>query len=206
MAQKLLALIDWPSIVTDDLTALPLAAQVAAEFGVLEDAKHYCEMAAARRGSITSRLAMSHDSRYDALLLEATALAYADEDRKRSIEAAVDAYETYKRIGFAWRAARMAILLYQMTRVEGWKSKATRHLSGFPEGPFHRLLERPRALTKRQEDVLRLVRLGFDDYQIAKELDISYKTVRIHLGRLFKSYGVKSRSALMAKAATAASA
>lgn len=206
MARELVTAIDWPSIVTDDLAALPLAAQVAAEFGVLEDAKRFCAIALASKGHVTSRLALPHDSRYEALLNEATALAYADEDRKRAIEAAANAYETYKRIGFDWRAARMAILLYQMTRAEAWKARAVRSLGSYPQGPFHRLLERPRALTKRQEDVLRLVRLGFDDYRIAEELGISYKTVRIHLDRLFKCYGVKNRSALMAKATFTASA
>lgn len=201
-AKDLMNSIPWNTIVTDDLAALPLAAQVAAEFGATAEARYYCELAAEMRGRTGSRFAMAHDGRYEAFLNEAVALAYADVDRRRAMATAADAYETYKRIGFAWRAARMAIFLYQMTRSLKWKERALAHLEAYPKSPFHRLLERPRALTKRQGDVLELVRLGFDDDRIAHELGISYKTVRIHVGRLFHWYGVRNRSALMAKAAT----
>lgn len=202
-ARRLVNLVHWESIVTDDLAALPLAAQVAAEFGASEDAMLYCDLAERGKGRIASRLTMAHDGRYDALVSEATALAYAGHDRRKSVEAAANAFETYKRIGFEWRAARMAILLYQTTHIDKWKARACSHLRAYPDAPFQRLLERPRGLTKRQEDVLRLVRLGYDDGRIASELGISYKTVRIHLGRLFRWYEVRSRSALMAKAAQA---
>ncbi len=200
-AREILLSIPWESVMTDDLAALPLASQVAAEFGAFDDAKRYCEMAAAGRGRMFARIGMAHDGRYDALVHEAVALAYASDDRRKSISAAADAYEAHKRLGFDWRAARMAILLYQMTHTPKWKSRALTHLEAYPTGPFHRILQRPRTLTKRQEDVLKLVRLGFDDHHIARDLGISYKTVRIHLGRLFTWYGVKSKSALMAKAA-----
>lgn len=200
IARDLMNSIPWNTVVTDDLVALPLAAQVAAEFGAAAEAKRYCELAAQMRGHIIARLPLAHDGRYEAFLNEAVSLAYADADRRRAMAAAADAYETYKHIGFAWRAARMAILLYQLTRNPKWKARALAHLEAYPKSPFHRLLERPRALTKRQEDVLELVRLGFDDDRIAYELGISYKTVRIHVGRLFHWYGVKNRSALMAKA------
>lgn len=132
---------------------------------------------------------------------EATALAYADSNRKFSVECATRAYESYERMGFAWRAARMAILLLQTTQAPKWREAAENNLQWYPQSPFHRLLERPRTLTKREEDVLRLLRLGYDDYQIAESLGIAYKTVRIHVGRIFRWYGVRSRSALMAKAA-----
>jgi len=202
-ARQLLDSIPWGSITSDDIVALPLAAQIASEFGAADDARRYCELALASRGQIAARLSMAHDGRYDAFVQEAVALSYPGADRKRAIAAAADAYETYKRIGFEWRAARMAILLLQLTHVETWRARAKTHLTSYPDGPFHRLLDRPRTLTKRQEDVLRLIRLGMNDSSIARELGISSKTVRIHLGHLFRFYAVKSRSALMAKAASA---
>ncbi|HTU70983.1 MAG TPA: LuxR C-terminal-related transcriptional regulator [Candidatus Baltobacteraceae bacterium] len=184
--------IEWPSILTAELAVLPLAAQVAAEFGAFDDAKRFCRMAAT----------ISRGRRYGALVSEATALTYANADRRRSIAAAADAYQTYESFGFTWRAARMAILLLRLTRAEAWRSRAIEQLRECPDGPFHRRLERPHGLTRRQEDVLQLVRLGYDDARIAEELGVSYKTVRIHIGSLFRWYGVRNRSALMAKAGT----
>ncbi len=200
IAKQIADKISWGEVVTDDVAALPLAAQVAAEFGSMNDARVYCELAASRQGRIVPRLALAHDSRFGAMIQESTALAYASLNRKRAIEAATQAFETYSRIGFAWRAARMAIFLLQMTHSNQWKLRAKAHLEPYPNGPFHRLLDRPSRLTRRQEDVLGLLRLGHDDDRIASELGISYKTVRIHVGRIFHWYGVKSRSALMARA------
>jgi DNA-binding CsgD family transcriptional regulator len=203
IAKDLIATIPWHAIETDDLAALPIAAQVAVEFGASAEAISYCDVAEGGRGRISPRLPMAHDGRYDAMLSEAVSLAYASLDRRRALAAATSAYGYYERIGFAWRAARMAILLYQMTHRTEWKTRALSQLEAYPRSPFHRLLERPRALTKRQEDVLKLVRLGYDDERIARELGISYKTVRIHIGRIFQWYGVRSRSALMARVAAA---
>lgn len=201
IAREIVASIDWSAVVTDDLAALPLAAQAFAEMGAVDDARRYAELARSRQGAIVRRLAMAHDGRYAAMVDEATALAYADSNRKFSVECATRAYESYERMGFAWRAARMAILLLQTTQAPKWREAAENNLQWYPQSPFHRLLERPRTLTKREEDVLRLLRLGYDDYQIAESLGIAYKTVRIHVGRIFRWYGVRSRSALMAKAA-----
>jgi hypothetical protein len=147
MAKEIADNISWSEIITDELEALPLAAQVSAEFGAMKDARRYCEIAISRRHGITRRLAMAHDSRFQAMIDEATALSFADIDPKRATAAAADAYETYSRIGFAWRAARMAILLLQMTRLPKWRQRAESHLESYPNSPFHRLLTKRRRLT-----------------------------------------------------------
>jgi len=54
-------------------------------------------------------------------------------------------------------------------------------------------------LTQRQQDVLRLIAQGKTNKEIAKALDISPFTVRIHVSSLLKALNVSSRTAAAVK-------
>ena len=56
-------------------------------------------------------------------------------------------------------------------------------------------------LTPRQKDVLTLVVKGNSNKQIARELGLGEGTVKVHLASLFRTLGVRSRSAAAAKGA-----
>jgi DNA-binding CsgD family transcriptional regulator len=52
-------------------------------------------------------------------------------------------------------------------------------------------------LTFRQEQIFNMVCKGMTNYQIAKRLGLSESTVKMHIGIVFKKYGVRDRSQLI---------
>jgi DNA-binding NarL/FixJ family response regulator len=54
--------------------------------------------------------------------------------------------------------------------------------------------EAPLKLSKRQKQLLVMMEQGLSNRDIAEKLDISEHTVKVHLWRLFKRLGVKSRT------------
>jgi len=70
----------------------------------------------------------------------------------------------------------------------------------------HRLMDRMRApaeaLSRRELEVLQLVRDGLSNQQISKELFLSQATVKSHLVHIYAKLGVDSRTAAVATATT----
>jgi PAS domain S-box-containing protein len=58
----------------------------------------------------------------------------------------------------------------------------------------------PRALSRRELDVVRLIALGLNGPEIAEELQVSHNTVRTHIRNAMSKTGSRSRAELVAKA------
>lgn len=56
----------------------------------------------------------------------------------------------------------------------------------------------PAPLTKRQQEILQLLTIGRSNKEIARELDISPNTVRLHVSSLLKSLNASNRAAAAA--------
>lgn len=52
------------------------------------------------------------------------------------------------------------------------------------------------SLTKRQEEVLQLVKMGASNKQIAQRLNLSESTIKLHMTSLLKKFAVQNRSQL----------
>ena len=52
-------------------------------------------------------------------------------------------------------------------------------------------------LTFRQEQILTMILKGMTNYQIAKRLDLSESTVKMHIGLILKKYQVQHRTQLI---------
>ena len=61
--------------------------------------------------------------------------------------------------------------------------------------------QKPRTeLSRRESEVLRLLAEGKTDQEIAEELQVSYRTVTTHVGRVYAKLGVRSRAAAAVQA------
>ena len=65
--------------------------------------------------------------------------------------------------------------------------------SNLPAGRL-RLEERDRRLSSRQRDIMTLVVRGYSDKELSSELGLSIGTVKTHLGRIYRSRGLRNRA------------
>jgi DNA-binding CsgD family transcriptional regulator len=120
------------------------------------------------------------------------------------------AYDAFNRAGSDWRAGRAALALARATRIERWRLLALEKLEFyanshlFAQAQAVALPPDPSdnaTLTPMQERVFNMICEGLSTDAIAKRLGRSRSTVRNHLKLVFKALGVRSRAALVAKAA-----
>ena len=143
------------------------------------------------------------------------AIHMAEGNAHAAIDPARRAFGTWQRLGAPYLAARLRVLLAQACTALGDIEGAQLELSSAREA-FERLGARPdvaaataalgaqgrdataHRLTDRELQVLRLVASGKTNKAIARELDLSEKTVDRHLSNIFAKTNVCSRAAATA--------
>lgn len=200
LADEIAQQIDWPNVHDETIAVLPFMAQVAVDIDVPR-ARVYCDLARQYAANIETRYLLAHGTRLPAFVSEAIALAY-DDDTERSTSEAEDAYRRLDKIGYGWRAGRMAIHLLRLTGEPEWRERAEQHLAQYGESPFARILARlskaRRRLSARERQVLALLQRRRSIDEIASELGIKPNTVRIHIGKIHYTFGVNRTSKLLA--------
>lgn len=79
--------------------------------------------------------------------------------------------------------------------------QAGNHNGDNPRQTERRRMERSRGLTPRQLEVLRLLSRGNANKEIARQLDLSVGTVKLHVTALLKALNVRNRTQAVIKAA-----
>lgn len=200
-AQVLVKEVDWKSIRTEAIAALPLAAATAAELQLTREARALLALGEAAQGQIAPYWALAHGPRMRGFIAESKALTEAGHNHKAAIDSARRAFAIFDDIGYQWRAGRMATLLLTLTGEKTWRAEAERALASYSRSPFaSALVEQTRSgLTVRQQEVLRLTLDGKSGAEIAEELGISIYTVYNHQAEIKRVKGARTVTALVAK-------
>lgn len=194
-----------PAERTERVAALEVLVRAAVQAGDLDDAE------GARGDLVAIATAIGSDGMRAAAAVADGLVAQARDDlhgARRAFEDAVDLYDR----GAPYEAARarmdLARVLARLGREEGAREQLDaagailRRLSGeAPAAPAD-----DAGLTRREQEVLRLIARGLSNAEIAAELVLSVRTVERHVSSVYRKIGVAGRSARAAAATYAASA
>jgi DNA-binding CsgD family transcriptional regulator len=183
----------------DSIPTLVQAAGVLAELGSLESSLACCNIVRHAIQGLSARSMLAHGTLLEALVAEAYALAYRHREGHEVAEWAGKAYALLKRLGFDWRAARIATVLYEVHHVRRWQERALAHLAHYPDSAFPRLLLFG-ALTPREREILVLMCDGHNVSAISDRLDLGESTVRTHVRSIYRKFGARNYAQLLSKA------
>jgi DNA-binding CsgD family transcriptional regulator len=158
-------------------------------------------------GEIKSPLYYRHDARRDAYAGFSTGVVELDlGKKKRGLAELRKAREVFERFGYDFRVARCLVEEYKTTGNAELLPVIEEKLRNYPQSwlvaDVRSALRRPKAgLPPMQQRVFEQLCLGKATSEIADSLQRSEWTISNHIKEIFKAFGVKSRAALIAKAA-----
>jgi DNA-binding CsgD family transcriptional regulator len=163
-------------------------------------ARHLAHRASREVPSMASRWRLSGGARTPAILTEASVLT----EGTYTMPAAIEAVDVFERLGYRWRAGRLAQRLYEQTGIAAFATRAQQLLECFERGPFaQREAAQLASLPPRQREILTLLQAGRSPVEISEQLDIALTTVRKHISALHRRSGARNRTQLLAMAAAA---
>ena len=191
--------IDWTDVRGEEAVAPVIAADAYADVDVRK-ARFFLNEARRRREKLPAHLGLAHGARFDAMQAAAEARVERHGDRDLAERAGKDAYQIFDRIGYDWRAARVALDLDELTGDRTWLKKARDHLQGYRENSLVvevRRRETTPILSDRLREILHLLHQGLRPEEIAKRLGTSVHTVNNQIAKLFKLFKTSHRSELL---------
>lgn len=187
--------------VGDESLALVVAAEVLSEHDAVRARSALRRFDDLRRGMHAS-FVLSNDERTQAMYAYAAATIAEREGRTRhAISHATRAFDVFARIGFKWRSARAALLLYRCTGDDEHIAVASEHARDYARGFLRNEVEAAisigrsglAALTARQRQILDLLLEGLSVQEVASRLNASSNTVKTHKNRIYSVLRVRNR-------------
>ncbi len=205
-AEDYAARVNWQATRSEERLALLLLAELSAPTDSSKAAFYlaqYDDLIDAK----SRHLQLRNDPRPAALASYSAGVVHlATGKRRLGIESLRKSLEAFKKYGYDWRTGRCALRLFETMRDESYLDLAKdklRHYMGSWLGKELRGLsdQRHAKLPPMQRKVFEAMCRGLSSKAIAKELGRSEFTIRNHIKLVFKTFGVNSRSQLLAEAA-----
>lgn len=192
--------IDWSHHQDEEAMAPILAAQLNADCNK-ERALEYLARGDEQRALIPKSMGLGHGDRAPAYFSAAAASVYKTLDLNRAIREGKKAYRIFSRIGYRWRAGRVALELHEMTMYRPWLNRAHEAFEPYSNAIVDDVKLRCFTnLSPASVRVLGLLQQGLHRSEIAKRLGRSQPTVEKQIRALFNAFDVSHIGALLAKA------
>ncbi|MHB8140271.1 MAG: helix-turn-helix transcriptional regulator [Vulcanimicrobiaceae bacterium] len=205
--------IDWSVEPGEEIWALQLAAELSAR----SDPRRARELLSkhdAAQGALSVALGARHHAALEASALYTRAVVWsACGDASSSRTLAKQAFGAFEGLGYNWRAARCALLLYRSGCGDNWLAAAKEKARNYPRSFIGAQLQRieydlesePLArLTPRQREIVHLLAAGGSIDEVATTLRTSRNTVRVHVQHIHRALGVRNRAELLKRTAKVA--
>ncbi|HTV75062.1 MAG TPA: helix-turn-helix transcriptional regulator [Candidatus Acidoferrales bacterium] len=208
-AEQIANRVDWNAMKGEERFGLLLLAQAFADRDQ-EKARYYLARYKALDRSTSPLHRVADSPRAEALAAYAEGVVRFAAGEKEEAETLLRrAWVVFDRSGYDWRAGLAAQNLYVCTRRERWKHLAEDKFESYSdtwlEADFQHAIapagSAPPRLPPMQRRVFEMLCAKMTTAEMATSLKISPHTVRNHLKAVFKVYGVKNQSALIAEAA-----
>jgi DNA-binding CsgD family transcriptional regulator len=207
-AAEIALTLDWTKPVLEEAAVLAVGAEILASIDV-NLASALMERFPGSRARMGPLVFFSRDPRLTALACVAQAsIAQARGDVNAIRRCAKEAFDVYDGLGMEWRAALCALSLYRAGCGDEWlaiaKTNAVHYARSFIAEEIRRCDSCGAApgaadLTARQREVFSLLNAGSSIDEIAGMLRCSPNTVRVHIGAIYRKFGVRNRIELLVR-------
>jgi DNA-binding CsgD family transcriptional regulator len=204
-AEQIATDVDWHATLAEERMGLLSLAEL---FSTLDTARSAMYLARYRElGDIKSPLYYGHDARRDAYAKYSTGIIeIALGNSKRGLAELRHARAVFERFGYDFRVARCLLAEFRLTKNRNLVPAITERLRHYSQSWLMNELASVAGssiapLPPMQQRVFAELCKGKSTAEIAAEFGRSEYTISNHIKAIFKTMGVKSRSALLAKAA-----
>jgi DNA-binding CsgD family transcriptional regulator len=205
-AEDVLDTEQWRASDDEERVALILAAELLAPLDKGK-ASSYLAKFNELRDAISPQLHMRYDRRLAAQADYAAGIVQsALGNRQAALTAYRRSWSVYHTIGYAWRAGRCALRLFEMTNDAQWRTNAEEELRRYAGSWLYDELRSLRTpgdlpkLTRAQKHVFDLIIEGKSNEDISQITGRSTYTIQNHVNAVLRAFDVPNRSILISEA------